>query len=295
MTKPNIGAVGVWTGAIAKVVASEARAAAAELEDLGYGALWFPESVGSKEAFSQAGLLLSATEHIVVATGIANIWARDPMAMVAGANTLGEAWPHRFVLGIGVSTNVSVPQRGHTYERPLSKLKAYVGAMTDVAYVAPAPEPRVPHVLGSIGPKSLEFVAEIGWGAHTYFVPPRHTAFARGILGQQPLLAVEQAMLLEADETRARELARGHMRYYLERSAYRNMLLRLGYGKDELDDGGSNRLVDEIVSWGDVDAIAVRVQDHLDAGADHVCLQPIGKTPDDLGLSQLSSLAQQLF
>jgi len=289
------GAVGVWTGALAKVPAEEARRAAREIERLGYGALWYPESVGSKEAFSQAGLLLSATERIVVASGIANIWARDPMAMAAGASTLGEAWPGRFVLGIGVSTDVSVPQRGHLYDKPFARLQEYVAAMNDVVYTAPAPEPPVPKVIGAIGPKSLAFVAEIGWGAHTYFVPPVHTEFARGILGPGRLLAAEQAVLLESDEASARQLARSHMQYYLERSAYRNMLLRLGYTEHDLEDGGSDRLVDAIVAWGDAETVATRVQEHLDAGADHVCLQPVSALANDVGMTQLRTLASSML
>lgn len=291
MSVPQIGPLGVWTGALAKLPAGAARQAAAEIERLGYTALWYPESVGSKEAFSQAAFLLSTTERIVVASGIANIWARDPMAMVAGANTLGEAWPGRFMLGVGVSTDVSVPQRGHLYERPFQKLKSYVAAMEDVTYTAPPPEPPVRRMIGAIGPKSLAFARDSGWGAHTYFVPPDHTSFAREILGPTPALAVEQAVLIEPDQETARELARGHTRYYLERSAYRNMLIRLGYGDNDLADGGSDRLVDAIVAWGDSPAVAARIQEHLAAGANHVCIQPVTRTVDDVGLGQLRALA----
>lgn len=291
MSGTEIGPIGVWTGALAKMPAGEARHAAAEIERLGYTALWYPESVGSKEAFSQGAFLLSATERVVVASGIANIWARDPMAMVAGANTLGEAWPGRFVLGIGVSTNVSVPQRGHVYESPFKKLTSYVGAMKNVIYTAPEPEPPVPRMIGAIGPRSLAFARDIGWGAHTYFGPPDHTSFARKILGPAPALAVEQAVLIEPDRGTARKLARAHMRYYLERSAYRNMLMRLGYEEDDLADGGSDRLVDAIVAWGDPAAVGARIQDHLAAGANHVCIQPVTRTVDDVGLGQLRALA----
>lgn len=291
----DLGSVGVWSAALGKVPATDARRAVAEIEELGYGTVWFPESVGSKEAFSQAGLLLSASNRLVIATGIANIWARDPMAMTTGAHTLGEAWPGRFVLGIGVSTDLSVPMRGHTYERPFSVLRDYVAAMGDVDYSPPAPAVPVPLMLGSIGPKSLAFASRIGWGVHTYFVPPEHTRFARDILGDNPLLAVEQAVLLESDPDRARETARAHTAYYLARSAYRTMLLRLGWTEDDLDGGGSDALVDAVVAWGGAETVSARVHEHLAAGASHVCLQPLGDSPDDIALDQLRTLAPRLL
>jgi probable F420-dependent oxidoreductase len=287
----DLGRIGVWSGALAKVPASQCRAAVATIEELGFGTLWYPESVGSKESFSQAGLLLAASEELVIASGIASIWARDPMAMVTGASALAEAYPGRFVLGIGTSTDVSVPLRGHRYERPFSTLRAYVAAMDGVDYTCPKPDPPLRRLIGSLGPKSLAFAASESWGAHTYFVPPAHTAFARQVMGPDAFLAVEQAVLIESDSTTARSIARDHMGYYLQRAAYETMLRRLGWSREHIDHGGSDELVDAIVAWGDVDRVAAAVQAHFDAGADHVCLQPLGSAADDIGLDQLAQLA----
>jgi probable F420-dependent oxidoreductase len=291
----ELGRVGVWTGALAKVAAQECRAAVEAIEDLGFGALWYPESVGSKESFSQAGLLLSASENLVVASGIASIWARDAMAMQTGALTLAEAYPGRFVLGIGTSTDVSVPMRGHVYERPFSTLKSYVAEMDAVDYMGPLPDPPLRRVIGSIGPKSLAFAAEKSWGAHTYFVPPEHTSFAREIMGPEAFLAVEQAVVVDPDPTSARTVARDHMDFYLQRAAYRSLLINLGWSEDELDNGGSDRLVDAVVAWGDIDQVAARVEKQFRSGADHVCLQPLTNSPTEIGLDQLSQLAAALI
>ena len=291
----ELGRVGVWTGALARVSADECRAAVEAIEDFGFGALWYPESVGSKESFSQAGLLLSASKKLVVASGIASIWARDAMAMQTGALTLAEAYPGRFVLGIGTSTDVSVPLRGHIYERPFSTLKSYVAAMDEVDYRGPVPNPPLRRVIGSIGPKSLAFAAEQSWGAHTYFVPPEHTTFAREVMGPEAFLAVEQAVVVDPDPTSARAVARDHMDFYLQRAAYRSMLNELGWSEDELDNGGSDRLVDAVVGWGDIEQIAARVEKQFRAGADHVCVQPLTKSATEIGLDQLSQLAAVLI
>lgn len=290
----ELGRIGLWSAAVGRLAAPQAREAVAEIESLGYGTLWYPESVGSKESLTQGALLLAWSEKLAVASGIASLWARDAMAMANGAKGLAEAYPGRFLLGIGVSTNVSVPMRGHTYERPFAALKAYLDAMDAADYYGPEADPPLRRVLASLGPRSLQLAAERSWGSHTYFVPSEHTSLAREILGPGRLLAVEQAVLLESDPDVARTLAREHANFYLARSAYRDMLIRLGFDETQLENDGSDQLIDAIVAWGDEAAIAARVQEHFDAGADHVCLQPLAPDPANVCLDQLRALAPAL-
>jgi probable F420-dependent oxidoreductase len=286
----DLGRIGVWLGPLSLLAAAETRTFAPELEELGYGAVWFGEGVGTKECFTQAATLLACTERTVVATGIANVYARDPMAMANGARTLGDAYPGRFLLGIGVSHAPSVATRGHRYGKPLATMAAYLDAMDAAAFRAVEPTERVPRVLAALGPKMLELAAGRTDGAHPYFTPPEHTAMAREVMGPGPLLAPEQAFVLEGDAAAARATAREHMTYYLALDNYRRNLLRLGFEEGELDGGGSDRLVDAVVAWGDVDAVCDRVAAHLAAGADHVCVQAIGVDP----LEELRKLAPAL-
>lgn len=288
------GRIGIWTGTLDGQPIARAQEAVAELETLGYGAVWIPEAVG-REALAHATLLLAGGEGIVVATGIANLWARDAMAMAAGHKTITSAYPDRFLLGIGVSHGPAVERlRGHQYERPLSTMRAYLDAMDAAVYLA-APPPVAPvRVLAALGPRMLALAAERAAGAHPYFVPVEHTAVAREALGSGPFLAPEQAVVLETDPERARSIARAHMSIYLGLPNYTNNLRRLGFGDDDLTGGGSDRLVDAIVGWGDVDAISSRVQDHLDAGADHVCIQALEDDPQALPTRSWRELAEPL-
>jgi len=290
----NLGRVGVWTFQLELQPAAQAREAAAEIEDLGYGALWIPETLG-REAFTHSALLLGGTRRIPVATGIANIWARDPMAMAAAQKTLAEAYPDRFLLGMGVSHAPMVGMRGHNYARPLTAMREYLDAMEHAPFMA-HPPPREPEtVIGALAPKMLKLAAERTRGAHPYFVPPEHTKRAREIMGPKALLAPEQAAVLEKDADTARTIGRGHMAIYLGLPNYVNNLRRLGFGDDDFKDGGSNRLVDAIVAWGDVDAIVKRVREHHDAGADHVCVQVLGPDPRALPLGDWRRLAPALL
>jgi probable F420-dependent oxidoreductase len=276
--------VGIWTGQLDYQPANQAKEAVAELEELGYGAIWVGEAVG-REALSNAGLLLSATRRLVVATGIANIWVRDALAMVAGQNTLAEAYPERFLLGLGVSHAPLIEgMRGHHYERPLAAMRQYLDAMDKVvsSYRAVPPGTPPPRVLAALGPKMLTLAAKRAQGAHSYFVPPEHTAQARDQLGPDSWLIPEQAVVLENDSERAREIARRHTSRYLRLPNYTNNLRRLGFGDEDLAGSGSDRLVDAMVAWGDENAIVGRVRAHLDAGADHVCVQVLD--PDRRGL-----------
>jgi probable F420-dependent oxidoreductase len=291
----QLGRVGVWTFQLDLQPASAARDAAAELEDLGYSAIWLPEAVG-REPFVNSALLLGATERIVVATGIASVWARDAMTMAAGHLSLNEAFGDRFLLGLGVSHQPMVDYvRGHTYDKPLTKMRGYLEAMDRAIYMAPRPAEEPRRVLAALGPKMLELAAANALGAHPYFVPVEHTAFARDVLGDGPMLCPEQAVVLATDPGAARAAARLHMATYLTLPNYTNNLRRLGWGDDDLDGGGSDKLVDAIVGWGDEDAIVARVQAHLDAGADHVCVQVL--RPDDataLPMEEWRTLAEPL-
>lgn len=269
----QLGKVGIWTGQLDSQPAAKAREVVAELEELGYPTLWIPESRG-RESFTHASLLLGATRRLIVATGITNLYGRDPMAMAAAQRTLAEAYPGRFLLGIGVSHAPMVEGlRGHRYERPVATMRAYLQAMDEAIFMAAPPPTEPPRVLAALGPRMLRLAAELAWGAHPYFVPVEHTAMARQTLGPGPLLAPEQAVVLETDPDRARDIARRHTAYYLRLANYANNLRRLGYTEEDLANGGSNRLVDALVAWGTVDTILDRIRAHLDAGADHVSVQ----------------------
>lgn len=268
-----LGRVGVWTFTLDANPAGATREAVAELENLGYGALWIPEGRGSKEALSHAALLLGASDRITVATGIANVWFRDPVAMASGARTLADGFPGRFVLGIGVSHAPTVERRvGLAYERPYSRMVEYLDGMEAARYPAEGAGGAPPLVLAALGPRMLRLAAERAAGAHPYFVPVEHTVRAREILGDGPLLAPEQAVVLETDPGRAREIARGYMGHYLKLPNYAGNLRRLGWSDEDLE-GPSDALVDAIVAWGDEEAIVARVREHLEAGADHVSVQ----------------------
>lgn len=290
----HTGHIGVWHPLISKAPAEVVRRTAAEIEELGYGSLWANEAVGTKDPFAVAGVLLAATRRIAVGTGIASLWARDATSMAAGAVTLADAYPDRFLLGIGVSHSPLVGRRGHDYAKPLTATRAYLDGMDEAA--RELPDAKAPRLLAALGPKMLELSRDRADGAHTYFVPPEHTAQAREILGADRLLVPEQAVLIEPDPTRARTMARAYMSYYLPLPNYLNNLRNLGYTDADFADGGSDRLADAIVAWGDPEAIAKRVHAHLDAGADHVAIQPLSPDGPDLddALRQLHSLAPAL-
>jgi len=291
----DIGRVGIWTFQLDQQPMRRAQEAAAELEELGYGAIWIPEVIG-REALTNAALLLSGTRRIAIATGIANIYARDALAMAAAHRTLTEAFPGRFLLGLGVSHAPMVERvRGHTYGKPVETMRAYLDAMDAAPFMAHGPSTEPARVLAALGPKMLRLAAERSAGAHPYFVPVEHTLGARKTLGQGPLLAVEQAVVLEADPSLARTVAREHMAIYLGLPNYVNNLKRLGFTDEDIAQGGSDRLVDAIVAWGGIDVVVKRVREHHDAGADHVCLQLLDTDPRALPLRQWRALAPALL
>ncbi len=286
--------IGIWTGGFEFQPATKVKAAAAEAEQLGYGAIWFSEAFG-RESLTQAALLLSATSRIVVATGITNIYGRDPVTMASAQKTLSEAYPERFLLGLGVSHIPLVQQqRGHTYEKPVAKMREYLNAMDNAAYQSVAPD-SLHRVLAALGPKMLELSAKRTEGAHTYNVTPEHTSTARGILGQGPLLAVEQAVVVEKDASRARKIARAFLAIYLTLPNYTNNFLRLGFTEEDCKGEGSDRLIDSIVAWGDIEAIRGRIDAHFAAGADHVCIQALPAEPKSLPLDEWRQLAKTLI
>ncbi len=289
---PGFGGTGVWLASLRSAPIAEVRAAARTIEALGYRALYAGEVVGGREAFAFQGILLAATSTLVTGTGIANLWARHPAAMAGGALTLEEAYPGRFVLGVGVSHAPIVERAGDRFDRPVSRMRAYLAAMDAAAVDLPASASPLPRLLAALGPRMLECARDRASGAHTYFVPPEHTARAREILGEHAVLVVEQAVVVDPDPERARSLARAHVARYLALENYAGNLRRLGYRDEDLVAGGSDRVVDALVATGDLEAVAGRIDAHRRAGADQVLLQPLGELGD--ALEQLGALASVL-
>jgi probable F420-dependent oxidoreductase len=261
----RLDGVGIWSPQLRyHEDEGELREAAAELEELGYSALWVPGGAGGP-VFDAAGLLLRATSEVTVATGILNIWMHDPEEAAAERAQLDDVYEGRFLLGLGVSHAPIVDR----YEKPLTAMRDYLDSL-DAA--APA-VPKGDRVLAALGPKMLELARDRSAGAHPYLVSVEHTRRAREALGGGPLLAPELGVILEADEQRARSIARGQLERYMGMPNYVNNWRRLGFGDEDLASGGSDRLVDALIAWGDVEAIAERIEEHFDAGADHVCIQ----------------------
>jgi probable F420-dependent oxidoreductase len=267
----NIGKLGLWA-ICDKMPAAETLRLAAKLERLGYGAFWIPEAWG-RDPFSHAAYLLSHTERIALATGIANIWSRDTLTMMSCAKTVAELAGGRFVLGLGVSHKPLVADlRGHDYRKPFTHMKNYVADLKSAVYNAVAPREEV---IAALHPRMIQLAAAETKGTHTYFVPPSHTARARAEMGPQAWICVEQAVVLESDKARARQAARQYMSFYLSLPNYTKNLKSLGFTDTDLAEGGSDRLVDAIVAWGSESKIHDRISEHFAAGATHVCIQPL--------------------
>jgi probable F420-dependent oxidoreductase len=270
----DLGRLGIWSF-IDAMAAEETARFARRVEELGYRTLWIPEALG-RDVLVSAGFLLARTTRLNVATGIANVYARDAVTMAAAAKTLAEQSGGRFVLGLGVSHRPLVEGlRGHDYSRPFTYMDTYLDRMTAAPYVAPAPAEAPPVVIGALHPKMLKLAAAKARGAHPYLVPPEHTAFAREQLGRGPWLCPEQKVLLQTDAAKARAVARQAIAMYLGLPNYRRSLTRFGFSDADFEPPGSDRLVDAVVAWGDETAIAARIKAHHDAGADHVCIQPL--------------------
>ncbi|MGA9725278.1 MAG: TIGR03620 family F420-dependent LLM class oxidoreductase [Candidatus Binatus sp.] len=271
----DIGKIGIWFFLDA-MPAPDSAEFARQVEKNGYKVLWIPEAVG-REPFAHAAYLLSRTERLSIATGIANIWARDPITMSAASKTVAELSGGRFILGIGVSHRPLVSNlRGHSYDKPYSYMKEYLPKMKNALYMAPAPKEPVPVVLAALHPKMLALAAAEANGTHTYFVPPEHTAKARAQIGPNAMLCAAQAVILETDAAKARKAARAYMKTYVPRLPnYTNNLKALGWADSEFENGCSDRLVDAIVAWGNEEKIRDRINAHLKAGASHVCILPL--------------------
>jgi probable F420-dependent oxidoreductase len=291
----DLGKLGVWT-ALDMLPAREAADFTGQLEAWGYRALWLPEAVG-RDPFAFIGYLAARTTRLIFATGIANIYARDPMTMRAVRETLAEVSGGRFLLGLGVShAHLVVGIRKHAYGKPVSTMREYLTRMESALYMARKSDESAPIVLAALREKMLALSVDKAAGAHPYFVPPEHTARARTVLGKAGWLCPEQMVLRETTPSKARAIARANMKIYLGLPNYQNNLKWLGFGDADFADGGSDRLVDAIVAWGDDKQIAERIQAHHDAGADHVCIQPFrpdGQPGPDLSLLETFAPAKQ--
>ena len=289
---PRLGRVGIWSFELRYGDTAATRDAAAELESLGYSTLWAPGGVGGA-VFDDCERLLAATEHVPVATGILNLWYHSIHETCDGHARVTTAYPGRFVLGIGVSHSALVDSHEHgRYAKPLEVTRSF---LDDIDASVPT-VPKHERVLAALGPKMLELSRDRTAGAHPYLVPPEHTESAREILGPGALLAPEQHVVLETDPATAREVARGSLALYLTLANYQNSWRRAGFTEDDIRAPGSDRLVDSIVAWGDEAFIARRVQEHLDAGADHVCIQvATAQGKSEMPLDEWRALAPALI
>jgi probable F420-dependent oxidoreductase len=292
----DIGRIGIWTSGLEAHPASRAQEAAQELEAMGFPVLWINETTG-RDPFVLATMLLSATSSLKLATGIANVYARDAVTMAACQKSLAEAYPERFLLGLGVSSPVLVERvRKHSYGKPLSYLTSYLDDMDSAPYNAVAPAENPGRVLAALGPKMLELSATRADGAHPYLTTPDHTRQAREIIGADALLAPEQMVIFETDPAAARAIGRAAVGFYLRAPGYLASLGRQGFSDEDWADpkAASDRLIDGMVAWGDIDTITRRVREHHDAGADHVCIQVLSANRD-VPISQWRELAGALL
>jgi probable F420-dependent oxidoreductase len=281
--------LGIFSGSLGNQPAAVQRQVAAEIENLGYGTIWYGES-DRREAFSQASIFLSATSNLVVASGIANIWARDPVAMATGGRALAEAWPARFILGLGVSHRPMVKARGHDYARPVSAMRAYLDSMAQAPWNGPdAPLP--PLVLAALGPRMIALAAEKTAGAFPYFTTADHIGQVRDQLGPEPFLAADLPVVLATDRDEARKIGNVHSKFYLGAENYRNNLLRLGWTEADIQWPGSDELFDAVMAWGDFGTIRDRIGRLFRGGADQVVLNLINRDRSKPYLDELHALA----
>ncbi len=262
---------------------------ATRLEALGYESLWLPELSG-REPVATAGYLLAGTERLKLATGIANVYVRDAHAMAQTRRTLAELSGGRFMVGLGVSNPGLNAARGHAWEMPLPKMRTYLDAMASAAIEGPEPAAPAPLYIAAHGPRLQALGAERADGIITYLMPPAHTAESRARIGPAPGLSVVSPFLAEADPETARRKARKALRYYLTLDYYHREWRKLGFGDADFADGGSDRLVDALVGWGDAAALRARLDAYREAGADRVIVMPFDAAREDGG-DALSLLA----
>jgi probable F420-dependent oxidoreductase len=279
--RDQAGQIGVWVPGVAidDDPSGSAAGFAAFVEGLGYGALWIGGGNPDPAAFARIEALLSATHRLVVATGITSIWAWEPATLAARAKALEAAYPGRFLLGLGVSHAPVVEQMGRRYERPFDAMVNYLDALDarDPLGATGGSEHAPTRVLAALGPRMLRLSAGRASGAHPYLTTAEHTRFARRTLGASPLLAPEQAIVLDDDQGAARRRARAYLERYLRLPNYTANLRRIGWGSEHLEGGGSDALVDALVVHGSPEDVRAAVLAHLDAGADHVCIQALGE------------------
>jgi probable F420-dependent oxidoreductase len=254
--------------------APAAAAFAQQVEAFGYSTLWLPEVFG-RDPFAHIAFLATETDSLGFATGIANIHHRLPGVMMQASNTLAEQTSGRFLLGIGVSHHTVVEGlRGLSYDKPLTAMRRYLEAMDSSPFMAVGPSEAAPRLLAALGPKMLALAGEKANGAHPYWTTPEHTAQAREILGPDKLLCVEQKVVLSSDPAEARATANGALAIYADLPNYRNTWLRLGYTNEQID-ARDDAFIDALVAWGTAEEIDTRLRAHIDAGADHVCIQAL--------------------
>lgn len=288
------GTTGIWTTTHESLPAGQSGEIAAEIEALGYAAMWIPEAWG-REAFTNSGLLLSATSTIKIVTGIANIWGRDAVNASNAAKTLNASFADRFVLGLGVSHQPLVQRlRGHEYVTPLTAMREYLTAMDAAPMFAPEGHHEYGRVIAALGPKMLELGAAMTHGVHTYLVTPEHTAVARRIVGDK-FIGVEQAVVLGQDRAEFLRRAHAYLEIYTGLENYRNSWRRFGFGDEDFVRGGSERLCDAMVVHGNEDAVLASAREHRDAGADHVCLQVLGGDLATAPLGEWRRIADALY
>ena len=265
---------------------------ARRVEQLGYSALWFAEAPGGRESFSFASYLLGQTERLIVATGIAVIYAYEPIAVANATRTLGELFDDRFLLGLGVSNKKGNERRGIPYTKPVSFTRDYLQKMKAAPYGGPTPQQEPPIVLAGMMPKMLELSATQTHGTHTYFTTTEQITQTRQALGPEPWLCAELGMMLETDAAKARTAARNYMQFYLTIDHYVQRLRTVGFWDADFANGGSDRLVDALIAWGDADTIRKRIDAYYQAGATHVCIMPLssdgGMNPDERALEALA-------
>jgi probable F420-dependent oxidoreductase len=282
-----LGRFGVWTFDFEDQPAARMRDSVQELEALGWRAFWIPERDG-REAMTHAGFLLASTERMHVVNGIAQIGSRAARWTRGASVLLADAYPNRHLLGLGVG-------HGRPGVKPMDAMIDYLDELDTITSSNPAPAGPLHRVLAAYGPKMLELARDRADGAHTYHVTVEHTAHAREILGPSAFLGVEQAVLFETDPGTARAIAREHLRPYLAGGFNIAKFKRLGYTDEDLTNGGSDRFVDDLVRWGDLDAIVAKLSEHADAGADHVAVQVIGIQRGQSALPHWRTLAQALL
>lgn len=290
----DIGRVGVWTRTDGLAI-GEAADFAKCVEELGYGALWIPDAFG-RDPFAHASWLLAHTTRLVLATGVVNIHLREAQATACAQKELHDQSGGRFLLGLGVSHSTMIEGMFHReYPKPVPSMRAYLDAMEKSMWWGPELDGVPPIVLAALGPLMLKLSGERTLGAHPFFAPAENTRRSREILGPKPWLCPEQKILLEPNPEKARARARAAMAGPLTMPNYRRNLMRNGFEEKELDDGGNDRVVDAVVAWGDLDTLVRRIEEHLDAGASHVCIQPLSaEDPTKPDLSLLEKLAPRL-